>query len=242
MEPARPAALNLGGCSKLRFGRVFRGWIPSASQAPGCALRPGDSIAARLELTGRPFHPGPGASRRPSLAGSGGACQHRPLVPSLYPFCLGREAERPRLVWVNRSGKELEQKCLAPILGERASPSSLSPDGLLQTNASVNEPSALKERPISGSWSSPEVLPTRFTSHPEFELYPVWSPDGKRIAFQSNREATSGTTFDTYVKSVGGTGNEELLVGGEGGQIPTDACSTDDSSFITTLRTLHHGY
>ena len=65
-------------------------------------------------------------------------------------------------------------------------------------------------------------VPTRFTSHPEFELYPVWSPDGKRIAFQSNRKSDLGTTFDTYVKSVGGTGNEELLVGGEGGQIPTD--------------------
>ena len=65
-------------------------------------------------------------------------------------------------------------------------------------------------------------VPTRFTTDPNFELYPVWSPDGKRVAFQSTRKSASGTTFDIYVKSVSGTGKEELLVGAEGGQIPSD--------------------
>ena len=38
---------------------------------------------------------------------------------------------------------------------------------------------------------------------------PLWSPDGTKIAFVSNR---AGGVFDLYWKSAGGTGPEELLL------------------------------
>jgi Tol biopolymer transport system component len=49
---------------------------------------------------------------------------------------------------------------------------------------------------------------TRVTDDPANDQLPVWSPEGTRIAFSSNR---TGRNI-LYVKTVGGTGREELLV------------------------------
>jgi len=46
---------------------------------------------------------------------------------------------------------------------------------------------------------------TRFTFTPEALLAPVWSPDGDKIIFASQRNGPS----DLYQKSISGTGNEE---------------------------------
>jgi Tol biopolymer transport system component len=48
---------------------------------------------------------------------------------------------------------------------------------------------------------------TAFTSDPGAEFEPVWSPDGRRIAYSSNRRGT----LDLYQKYADGGGNEELL-------------------------------
>jgi hypothetical protein len=66
----------------------------------------------------------------------------------------------------------------------------------------------------------------------ELERVP-WSPDGTRIAYQSNRKSTVGSTFDTYVKPVSGEGGADLLAGGEGGQILT-GLRTDGLCSIAT--------
>ena len=49
----------------------------------------------------------------------------------------------------------------------------------------------------------------RFTLDPASDNTPLWSPDGTRIAFVSNR---NGGVFDIYQKNAGGTGPEELLL------------------------------
>ncbi|MDZ4803240.1 MAG: protein kinase [Candidatus Eisenbacteria bacterium] len=53
---------------------------------------------------------------------------------------------------------------------------------------------------------------TRFTSDPGIEWYfPAWSPDGRRVAYGSNRNGP----YDIYARPVLGSGREELLYASE---------------------------
>lgn len=48
---------------------------------------------------------------------------------------------------------------------------------------------------------------SRFTFSPGIDRMPRWSPDGKQIAFSSNRNGT----FDIFIKESGGASEEELI-------------------------------
>jgi len=58
---------------------------------------------------------------------------------------------------------------------------------------------------------------TRFTFDPAEERVSVWSPDGSRIAFSSNRKGH----FDIYQKASSGAGSEELLLESDFDKQPT---------------------
>ncbi len=51
-------------------------------------------------------------------------------------------------------------------------------------------------------------IPSRFTTHPANDSTPLWSPDGSRIVFSSNREGVS----NLYQKIASGVGPEEVLL------------------------------
>lgn len=57
----------------------------------------------------------------------------------------------------------------------------------------------------------------RFTFDPAGERDPIWSPDGSRIVFTSNRKGH----FDLYQKSASGAGSEELLLESNIDKTPT---------------------
>jgi Tol biopolymer transport system component len=57
-------------------------------------------------------------------------------------------------------------------------------------------------------WLLDATRTTRFTFDPSLDRFPIWSPDGSRIVFDSNRKGRR----DLYVKPSNGAGNEEPLL------------------------------
>jgi Tol biopolymer transport system component len=57
-------------------------------------------------------------------------------------------------------------------------------------------------------WLLDGARATRFTFDSPLDRFPVWSPDGSRIVFDSNRKGSR----NLYVKPSGGAGDETLLV------------------------------
>jgi Tol biopolymer transport system component len=110
-----------------------------------------------------------------------------------------------QLTWFDRSGKQL---------GTAGPPGAynfprLSPDEKRVAVERIDPPAV-----SSDIWliELARSVASRFTSDPGNDFFPVWSPDGSRIAFSSNREGQ----FNLYQKlSSGAGGDEELLKSGE---------------------------
>jgi dipeptidyl aminopeptidase/acylaminoacyl peptidase len=129
-----------------------------------------------------------------------------------------------QFVWFDRSGRMLESVEAPSESGGLSS--SLSPDG---RRLAIT-------RNISAAAADIWVLdlnrgvPSRLTFDKAFDLTPVWSPDGRRIAFGSNRRGT----FDPYVKLASATEEEELLVSDVEAGPPSDW--SQDGRFILYAR------
>jgi dipeptidyl aminopeptidase/acylaminoacyl peptidase len=59
---------------------------------------------------------------------------------------------------------------------------------------------------------------TRFTTDPAVDGYPVWSPDGQQLVFESQRNGT----FDLWIAPVSRASEELLLLGTPDSEIPLD--------------------
>ena len=60
--------------------------------------------------------------------------------------------------------------------------------------------------------------PLRLTFHPKDDRFPIWSPDGSRIVFSSNRTGY----YELYQRLSSGAGDDELLLETRTSKIPTD--------------------
>jgi len=123
-----------------------------------------------------------------------------------------------RLTWIDRTGKELGS--FEP--GDSLLSPSLSPDEkrIAMVRADPSSGSDIWLLDISRQSSS------RLTFDPAIDSNPVWSPDGSRIVFSSNRLGP----YDLYWKPSSGAGNEELLLKSETAKFVTDWSS--DGRFI----------
>ena len=128
-----------------------------------------------------------------------------------------------QLVWMDRSGKQITTIAdkITNLQFAR-----ISPQGdrvALQIDAGVNDIWVL---------DLARGVRTRLTFGPIANTLPVWSPDGKWIAYSSNRTGH----FDLYRKPSDGSGAEELLFTNERESIADD-WSRDGKSLIYTRRT-----
>jgi tRNA A-37 threonylcarbamoyl transferase component Bud32 len=119
------------------------------------------------------------------------------------------------LSWVDRDGR------VTPVTAvrEEYEDVTLSPDG-------SRVAFSLAVRTESGGRLSSDIWTldvqrgtrTRFTTHRDEDQTPIWTPDGTRIVFRSNRENNS----DLYVKNASGVLPEEVLLSSDETKSPED--------------------
>jgi serine/threonine protein kinase len=165
----------------------------------------------RLELVGDPFRVAEPVAADPGTGTVGFTVSQQGMLA----YQTAASAER-HLLWFNRGGGRLGE------VGEPSGNSSpaLSPD--LQ-HVAVTKTGDIWLLDLVRGGSS------RLTSDPALDSTPLWSPDGTRIVFNSNR---GGRTFDLYVKNSGG-GREELLLKSDYQKYPED-WSPDGRSLLYT--------
>lgn len=133
----------------------------------------------------------------------------------------GLQSAQSQLRWLDRNGKKLA------TVGEPANYSqpNLSPDDSKLAIA-IRDPET-KTRDI-WIFDLKRGSKTRLTFDPADDFNPVWSPDGARIAFTSNRAGQR----DIYVKPADGSGQEELLLGEKGSDKHAEDWSRDGRYFL----------
>ncbi len=126
-----------------------------------------------------------------------------------------------QLTWFDRNGRQLGEVCEP---GQYRS-MQLSPDGK-QVILDRNDPQV----ETSDIWKFDLLrgTGTRLTSDPGVDTYPIWSPDGSRMVFVSNRDGVWGI----YEKGANGDDNEKLLLKGDQQLLFTSDWAPDGSFIV----------
>ena len=169
--------------------------------------------AAKHKTTGEPFPVGEGLGIDNVGGASFSISNNGVLV-----FRSGEQQGR-RLLWVDRSGKA------TPALAEfrNYADTAISPDGK-RVAFDVNDGPGKADLWIR---DLARDVTTRFTFDKERDFAPIWSPDGKKIAYSRENK----TAWDLYIKDAAGTGEPELLLESAENKFATD-WSKDGSYLI----------
>jgi Tol biopolymer transport system component len=119
------------------------------------------------------------------------------------------------LVWLDRSGRKTETGWVHQPF---ESSIRISPDGE-RVVADLTDPRV----GTSDIWSFDLArrVASRFTAEVTDETSPMWSPDGRRVVFSSDR----GGANDLYMKTTNGSEAAELVFSRSGPQVATDSSS-----------------
>jgi eukaryotic-like serine/threonine-protein kinase len=122
-------------------------------------------------------------------------------------------SKRP-VIWFSREGKQLGEASPQDAFGSIA----LAPGGDRMAVERLDGTQGAGNTDIWLREFSRGVM-TRLTFDPAADRLPIWSPDGKQVAFASSRE--SGTT-QIFRKDASGAGQEERLTEGGNLKVPLD--------------------
>jgi eukaryotic-like serine/threonine-protein kinase len=132
------------------------------------------------------------------------------------------------LVWVDRAGRE--EPIAAPV--RLYAYPRISPDG---TRAAID---IRDQENDLWMWDFSRQTLTRLTTHSALDIYPVWSRDGRRVLFGSQR---SGVVENLFWQSADGTGTVERLTESTNQQAPF-AVTGDGRSAIARERSPRTGF
>jgi len=229
-------AMNAAGNSKDPANRI---WVGSLDGGPAKPIMPGNYNAAfadgyilflqgdlaatlfaqpfdpkRLETTGEPTSIATQVGIYGDFLGAGDFSVSRDgaLLYSSFQF-------RTQFQWLDRNGKEQGS------FGEPGAHFAfrLAPDGSRVAYDLYDSGANLSEVWIG---DVARGVQTKLTSGPSNNTGPIWSPDGSRVAFQSDRKHQA----DIVVHTAGGSGSEELLTDSASQSSPFDWSS--DGRFI----------
>jgi Tol biopolymer transport system component len=163
-----------------------------------------------LRLSGEPAVVAEGAATSTGQGMPFGAPAFSVSQNGALAFRAAARTER-RLAWFDRDGRPLG------VLGPAASYRNhrLSPDG---TRAAVAQVDPQSEKSDIWILDASRPAPRRLTFDPVSATMPVWSPDGSRIVFDSERKPDPGL----YQKEASGAGREERPFPGSKAGFPLD--------------------
>jgi len=105
------------------------------------------------------------------------------------------------LLWYERDGKQTGSAGMPALYSQPH----LSPDGQRLAMAIFDLKAG---SPDIWIYEMSRDVPVRFTFDPDFDASPIWSPDGSRVVWGSNRKGH----YDLYQKLSSGAGSDEVLL------------------------------